>query len=434
MAQPAPAAAAAAARVRSARGGLSSDLYRRQLIWAERIEQEARASRRWQHHWGDLSGAMSGEEGITQAWLQTVLVGYLQKERGAAAASDADPPDIDDYEITALDERDSALSDLLAIKVRFHGGGGAKAGSGSQTARLVAKLLPQDAVSRATVQEAGFDRREIGVYSRLLPDVAAFQRRCLGSAAAAASPQERARLALTQVARLHATTFAMRVRDGVDLLTKYDFLLRPQEAAALYDHFLGRGLPHLIDFLKGLQRADLAGVIARLKTYVTENTALFHSLVTAKSHLSAVTHSDFWCNNLLLPRRSVRRRGGRLPTPGAQCPRHRLSAGAGSGPARYCATTGTNVTATARRFGVCLETEYEYSLERLEQDYRRSRKLALLLCAGSVDVTQSCRPPRGAACRPPHRTCSPREFSSRRPPEASGVMLLWLHVSHKAFE
>ncbi|XP_043235364.1 uncharacterized protein LOC122388389 [Amphibalanus amphitrite] len=389
---------------------------------------------------------MSGEEGITQAWLQTVLVGYLQKERGAAAASEADPPDIDDYEITALDERDSALSDLLAIKVRFHGGGGAKAGSGSQTARLVAKLLPQDAVSRATVQEAGFDRREIGVYSRLLPDVTAFQRRCLGSALPPLAPvcyhaehkpdcesilvledlrasgfsvtdfsacltEERARLALTQVARLHATTFAMRVRDGVDLLTKYDFLLRPQEAAALYDHFLGRGLPHLIDFLKGLQRADLAGVIARLKTYVTENTALFHSLVTAKSHLSAVTHSDFWCNNLLFRDAPSGGAAGGADA-GAQCRVIDFQLAQVSTPTNDVALlllsslsaevrrerTGAllrhywdQLTATARRFGVCLETEYEYSLERLEQDYRRSRKLALLLCAGSVDVTQSCR-------------------------------------------
>ena len=385
---------------------------------------------------------MSGEEGITQAWLQTVLVGYLQKERGAGAASQDQPPDVDDYEITALDARDSALSDLLAIRVRFHGGSG-----GSQTARLVAKLLPQDAVSRVTVQEAGFDRREIGVYRRLLPDVAAFQRRCLGSALPPLAPvcyhaehkpdcesilvladlrasgfsvcdfstcltEERARLALTQAARLHATTFAMRVRDSVDLLAKYDFLLRPQEAAALYDHFLGRGLPHLIDFLKGLQRPELAGVIARLKTYVTENTALFHGLVTAKSHLSAVTHSDFWCNNLLFRDAPS---GGAAPTgadAGAQCRVIDFQLAQVSTPTNDVALlllsslsaevrrqrTGAllrhywdQLTATARRFGVCLETEYEYSLERLEQDYRRSRKLALLLCAGSVDVTQSCR-------------------------------------------
>ena len=390
---------------------------------------------------------MSGE-GITQAWLQTVLVAYQQKERGAAAASDADPPDIDDYEISALDARDSTLSDLLAIRVRFHSGGSRSGGGGGggQTVRLVAKLLPQDAVSRVTVQEAGFDRREIGVYRHLLYDAAAFQRRCLGEALPPLAPtcyhaehkpdcesilvledlrvsgfsvcdfstcltEERARLALTQAARLHATTFAMRVRDGVDLLTKYKFLLRPQEAAALYDHFLGRGLPHLIDFLKGLQRPELATVVARLKTYVTDNTALFHGLVTAKSHLSAVTHSDFWCNNLLF-RDGPSGGGADGADAGVRCRIIDFQLAQVSTPTNDVALlllsslssevrrTRTaallrhywdQLTATARRFGVNLETEYEYSLERLEQDYRRSRKLALLLCAGSVDVTQSCR-------------------------------------------
>ena len=62
-----PAAAAAAARGRSARGGLGGELHRRHLIWAERIEQEARARRRWRHHWSELVAAQQPAEAAARA-------------------------------------------------------------------------------------------------------------------------------------------------------------------------------------------------------------------------------------------------------------------------------------------------------------------------------------------------------------------------------
>ncbi|GLH13824.1 Uncharacterized protein GBIM_18313, partial [Gryllus bimaculatus] len=211
------------------------------------------------------------------------------------------------------DAGESVLSDILAVSVSYsllEGGGGG--GGEEQEARhldLIMKLLPHDPFSRYFVTEAQFDLREIKFYTQVVPELEAFQRRQLAAGAAPlplpiprcfharyaaggcvpegdgeggggdgdASPTpcesvlvlenlktrgfrgadfsrglslRQAAAALDAVARLHALSLALKVKEGQPLAERYPFLFQTARATDSYQQLVERGLPQLARFLE----------------------------------------------------------------------------------------------------------------------------------------------------------------------------------------
>ncbi|XP_047098895.1 uncharacterized protein LOC124753083 [Schistocerca piceifrons] len=410
------------------------------------------------------SGSSCGEEEedeseecpVTSAWIAEVIASHKGHQQVEVVDMCIRP---------GCDAADAVLSDIVAVRATYRH----QADPADRSAALIVKLLPREPFSRYFVTEAQFDLREIKFYTQVVPELEAFARRQAGSGADAVRlpipecyharyvPPEaetepgpdgesvlvledlrargfggadfsrglslrQAHAALAAVARLHALSLALKVKgDGegsgpVSLPQRYPFLFQTARATDSYQQLVERGLPQLASFLE--RRPGLEPVLAALLALRPRTKDIIASLLAPQEPLALITHTDFWCNNLLF--RGGNDEGERGGVVGGE-PEEEAG---GSGGACECAvldwqmvtysrptndvalllvsSVGTALrrertaelldgywsalTAAARSLRLDVQRELAYDRQRLQADYRRSQLLALLLCIGSVDV------------------------------------------------
>jgi len=186
----------------------------------------------------------------------------------------------------------------------------------------------------------------------------------------------------------------LQVREGRPLADRYPFLFQTARATDSYQQLVERGLPQLARFLE--RRPGLEDILECLLTLRPNTKELIAALLAPEEPLALITHTDFWCNNLLFrdddlcscavldwqmvtysrPTNDVALLLiSSLPT---ELRRHHTT--------NLLDGYWTALTSSALKLGVNVEVELGYSRVALGEDYRRSQLLALLLCIGSVDV------------------------------------------------
>lgn len=208
-----------------------------------------------------------------------------------------------------------------------------------------------------------------------------------------------ARAAMEAIARVHALSLCLKVKEGRTLSDRYPFLFQTSKATDSYQQLVERGLPQLSGFLE--RRPGLESVLASLNSIRSNTKELIAALLAPEEPLALITHTDFWCNNLMF-------REGDSQDASVTCcaildwqmvtysrPTNDLAlllVSSVPSELRRMHTQDlldgywTALTDCCRRLGVDVEREHGYTRAHLSADYRRSQLLALLLCIGSVDV------------------------------------------------
>ncbi|XP_046416599.1 uncharacterized protein [Neodiprion pinetum] len=377
-----------------------------------------------------------GEWPVTKEWLEELLT--VHHGEGSQVS-------VDDFTVRpGCAAGDSVLSDILAVSVEYR----LKPENTRCELSVIVKLLPQDPFSRFFVTEAQFDLREIKFYTQVVPELEAFQKKQLageeegsgvqlpelpipacvhahyspaGGTEESPEPPEsflvlenlrprgfegaefsrgltlrQAEAALTAVARLHALSLAIKVKEGRSLSERYTFLFQTARATDSYQQLVERGLPQLARFLE--RRPGLEAVLEALLALRPRTKEIIAALLAPEGPLALITHTDFWCNNLLFrdtengvcecaildwqmvtysrPTNDVALLlVSSVPTELRR--RHTESL-----LDRYWAVLTSNCSG----LGLDIPKDLDYSRADLSRDYRRSLLLALLLCIGSVDV------------------------------------------------
>uniref|UniRef100_A0A069DTX9 Putative ecdysteroid kinase n=2 Tax=Panstrongylus TaxID=65342 RepID=A0A069DTX9_9HEMI len=354
---------------------------------------------------------------VSAEWLSHVLSEY----HGGSAVL------VTDYR---LSQAESALSDILSLKVTYE----RPPGQQQTTISLVLKLLPRDPFSRFFVTEAQFDLREIKFYTKVAPDLHEFQKdylqdgqqpihlpipKCYHARYSGGdeSPVEsvlvlenlkssgydvmefsrgltldQTRSALAAVAKLHALSLVMKVKEGRPLDKKYPFLFQTARATDSYQQLVERGLPQLAQFLE--TRHGLTSVMEALARLKSDTKELISSLLAPSEPIALITHTDFWCNNLLFrDDNSCRVLDWQMVTyskPTNDVALLLVSSVPTELRRRHCSILldhyWKNFTENSLKLGLDIQNELGYNRQDLERDFKRSQLLALLLCIGSVDV------------------------------------------------
>ncbi|CAB0036666.1 unnamed protein product [Trichogramma brassicae] len=162
------------------------------------------------------------------------------------------------------------------------------------------------------------------------------------------------------------------------------------------DPYIERGLPQLARFLE--RRPGLEAVLEALLALRPRTKEVIANLLAPEDPLALITHTDFWCNNLLFranddgacecaildwqmvtysrPTNDVALLVvSSLPTELRRRHTSALLDGYWNSLTGSCSTLGLDVS-----------SQLNYTRSDLDRDYRRSTLLALLLCIGSVDV------------------------------------------------
>lgn len=203
---------------------------------------------------------------------------------------------------------------------------------------------------------------------------------------------KQAEAAFSSVAKLHALSLLMKVKEGRGLDEKYPFLFQTARATDSYQQLVERGLPQLAEFLQA--RPGLGPVMEALAVLKPDTKEIISGLLAPKEPLSLITHTDFWCNNLLF------RKDGLCCILDWQMVTYSrptndialLMVSSLPTETRRAQQIGlldlywNELTSNCRRLGLDIEAELNYTRSDLGADFRRSQLLALLLCIGSVDV------------------------------------------------
>ncbi|KAK3915331.1 putative oxidoreductase dhs-27 [Frankliniella fusca] len=384
-------------------------------------------------------GSLDDESPINEEWLEDVLNSY---HRQRYAADQQLCVKVEDFAMRpGCTTNESVLSDIVAVvvdyKLLLSMDRGREAEETSHTLSLIVKLLPTDPFSRVFVTEAQFDMREISFYTKVVPDLEALDPdqtlpipRCYYARYAPATdvsaPESllvldnlktsgyrgqpfslgltlpQARAALTSVARLHALTLVLKLRDpdARPLSERYPFLFAAERASESYQELVERGMPLVEDFLgrqPGMEA--VASALARLRPLTKD---LMTELLAPSGSMALITHTDFWCNNLLFRGKGEHDDQGEL-----ECAVLDWQMATYSRPTNDVAllllsslptqlrrdnetelvdTYWRTFTSTTARLGVDVEEEHGYDRRQLDADLRRSKLLAILLCIGSVEV------------------------------------------------
>lgn len=205
---------------------------------------------------------------------------------------------------------------------------------------------------------------------------------------------DQAKIALDAIARIHAHSLAMKVVDGQSLSERYPFLFQTAKATDSYQQLVERGLPQLAHFLES--RPGLETVLETLLVLRPRTKDIISALLAPEGPLALITHTDFWCNNLLFRNRN-----------GPECFILDWQMVTYSRPTNDVAlllvssvptelrrkhtellldTYWDKLNWTCSRLGLNIPKDLGYTRKDLDKDYRKSQLLALLLCIGSVDV------------------------------------------------
>ena len=210
--------------------------------------------------------------------------------------------------------------------------------------------------------------------------------------------------AAESIARIHASALAYRIQMDVDLTQAFPFLFQPEAAAESYQQLLERGLPQLATFLHtnaSDDRPELHAVLAKLHKLRPKARETIANLLRPASAIATLTHTDFWCNNLLF------RQSDETSAQKTDCcildwqmatysrPTNDLAlllVTSVSGELRRSQTAHIldvywrQFIATAQELGLDVEGRLGYGRKDLDHDYQRSLLLAVLLGIGSVDL------------------------------------------------
>ncbi|KAH0554520.1 uncharacterized protein LOC123263551 [Cotesia glomerata] len=385
----------------------------------------------------DTDGSGVVEWPVSKEWLENILKIYHSS--GTEGGEGEGPKvTVEDFEVSpGCVSGESVLSDILAVAVDYTLDGE------EVKLKVIVKLLPQDPFSRFFVTEAQFDLREIKFYTQVVPDLKAFQQKQLsasslpgfelpipscihahykpaGGTEETPEPPEsflilenlrprgyegaefsrgltlrQAEAALSAIARLHALSLCLKVKEGRPLSEKYQFLFQTARATDSYQQLVERGLPQLARFLE--RRPGSEAVLEALLALRPKTKEIIASLLAPEDPLALITHTDFWCNNLLFkdlddeckcaildwqmvtysrPTNDI----ALLLVSSVPTELRRLHTAALLD--KYWQT----LLESSLPLGVDVPEDLKYSREDLDKDYRRSQLLALLLCIGSVDV------------------------------------------------
>ncbi|CAD6233836.1 GSCOCG00007331001-RA-CDS [Cotesia congregata] len=385
----------------------------------------------------DTDGSGVVEWPVSKEWLENILKIYHSS--GTEGGEGESPKvTVEDFEVSpGCVSGESVLSDILAVAVDYTLDGE------EVKLKVIVKLLPQDPFSRFFVTEAQFDLREIKFYTQVVPDLKAFQEKQLsasslpgfelpipscihahykpaGGTEETPEPPEsflilenlrprgyegaefsrgltlrQAEAALSAIARLHALSLCLKVKEGRPLSEKYQFLFQTARATDSYQQLVERGLPQLARFLE--RRPGSEAVLEALLALRPKTKEIIASLLAPEDPLALITHTDFWCNNLLFkdlddeckcaildwqmvtysrPTNDI----ALLLVSSVPTELRRLHTAALLD--KYWQT----LLESSLPLGVDVPEDLKYSREDLDKDYRRSQLLALLLCIGSVDV------------------------------------------------
>ncbi|KAI5712529.1 hypothetical protein M8J75_009054 [Diaphorina citri] len=326
------------------------------------------------------------------------------------------------YEDPPVETADYVLSDIVAVNVTVENEGA--------EVNLIVKLLPNDPFSRYFVTEAQFDLREIKFYNEVVPDLLQFQKennsvidlpipQCFYSeynvegselesvlvlenlkhrgfrsiSFATGLTLMQCQVALEAISRVHALSLVMKYKHNLNLDEKYPFLFKTPKATDSYQQLVERGLPQLAAFLE--DKPDLENILSSLQELRRRTKDTIAELLRPQDPLGLITHTDFWCNNLLFNEDSTQCMildwqmisYSRATNDIALL----LVSSLPSELRRKHTQALLNhywqyLTHYSASLGLSIEEKLKYDRNQLGVDFRKSLLLALLLCIGSVDV------------------------------------------------
>lgn len=201
--------------------------------------------------------------------------------------------------------------------------------------------------------------------------------------------------AIEAISRVHALSLCLKIKEGRVLSERYPFLFQTSKATDSYQQLVERGLPQLSSFLE--RRPGLESVLQSLNSIRCNTKELIAALLSPEEPIALITHTDFWCNNLMFKENDDDSICAILDWQMVTYSRPTndlalLLVSSVQSELRRQHTEEllddywTSLTDYCRRLGVDVEKEHGYTRSELGSDYRRSQLLALLLCIGSVDV------------------------------------------------
>lgn len=202
-----------------------------------------------------------------------------------------------------------------------------------------------------------------------------------------------ATLALEAIAKTHAVSLAMRISKNCSLNETYPFLFQTDKATDSYQMLLDRGLPQLAAFLD--KKPSMSDVLKSIQNIGQEMKNVISALLLPKGPLALLTHTDFWCNNLLFrgDNRHCIILDWQMVT--YSRPTNDIALLIISSLPSDLRRQNTDhllnkywqaFTSFSLKLNVDIEGTFAYSRADLQEDYRKSQLLAILLCIGSVDV------------------------------------------------
>lgn len=194
---------------------------------------------------------------------------------------------------------------------------------------------------------------------------------------------------------MHALSLTLKVKEGRLLSERYPFLFQTSKASDSYQQLVERGLPQLSQFLE--RRPGLETILESLNGIRSNTKEVIEKLLLPEEPMALITHTDFWCNNLMFKESEN----------GCLCSILDWQMVTYSNPTNDLAlllissvpaelrrlhtdtlldTYWQTLTRTCSKLTLNITEELGYDREQLGKDYRRSQLLALLLCIGSIDV------------------------------------------------
>ncbi|ODN02303.1 hypothetical protein Ocin01_04386 [Orchesella cincta] len=233
--------------------------------------------------------------------------------------------------------------------------------------------------------------------------------------------------ALREIATIHALSWAMQeTTDDMALDDKWDFAYRPQKAASAYKIMIEQGFPTLADFLDR-QQPDGPDILNKLKALHPKAAELLCELLEPPPPPapSCLTHMDFWCNNLLFRKRTppdgtASGENGNVVNGNGHCSSSSGDEDGDSGSDTECLIVDWQMMAISRpthdvalllftsltpevrqanteallkhywnvfqRTAARLQVELPFDYGVIENEFKKSQLLALLLVIGSIDL------------------------------------------------